>query len=526
MTSLRDPSFRLRLAKPSTENNLSLVQRLQRKTPLRNTDSQRLTSLAWAALSGAEETFEWLLLVAKHDDKELSRDQEHGTILHLLASLPSPLSPTTSKKTVDLQKAAVGLTVLYWEAFPHLIDWENASGKTALHMACQSGNVDLVKTLCELGASYFLTDFQGNTPLHYASAWNQIECVRVLLDYGCPSGVRNNYGFTALEYAYSSTLAREFEDAIRDRSEGRKSRRVGGNTNPPETGGNGPDPHSLRYRPSYATLFSDDVASVAGSYNGGMGRLGLGYNGPTTPQQLQIVTTPEPKFLGSTFSYSGDISAANIGLGMGRIASASGTQSPMHRRISQRMAPNMTNSEPISPGTSVPSRTQYGGDFPPSPSGLRRQTSHNSLLGTATSTERERRQQQSEAEVPEVPSPTANKGNMSSLDLARPMKSLFRQASGNRSPSAISPTNTGGSGNFKWPRLPSRGQSHSEVMSRSGSVNSAGETPTRKGTLGIPSWMPRRESSPSVIEHADAKSPTSQQSETARRPPVLLGPPV
>lgn len=56
-----------------SENNLSLVQRLQRKTSIRNTDSQRLTSLAWAALSGAEETFEWLLLVAKHDDEELSR---------------------------------------------------------------------------------------------------------------------------------------------------------------------------------------------------------------------------------------------------------------------------------------------------------------------------------------------------------------------------------------------------------------------------------------------------------------------
>jgi hypothetical protein len=47
--------------------------RLRYKTPLRNTDSQRLTSLAWAALSGAEETFEWLLLDAGHDDDELSR---------------------------------------------------------------------------------------------------------------------------------------------------------------------------------------------------------------------------------------------------------------------------------------------------------------------------------------------------------------------------------------------------------------------------------------------------------------------
>jgi hypothetical protein len=257
-----------------------------------------------------------------------------------------------------------------------------------------------------------------------------------------------------------------------------------------------------------------------------MGRLGLGYHAPTTPQQLPTATTSEPKSPGSTFSYSGDIPAANVGLGMGRIASSSGTQSPMHRRISQRIAPNMTNGELISPGTSVPSRPQYGGELPPSPSGLRLQPSDNSFLSVSTSTERERRQHRSESDVSEAPSPTTSKYNMSSLDLSRPVKSLFRQASGNRSPSAISPGDTSGSGNFKWPRLPSRGQSQSEVMSRSGSVNSAGETPTRKGTLGIPSWLPRRESSPSIIEHVDAKATTPQQTETARGPPVLLEPPV
>lgn len=28
---------------------------------------------------------------------------------------------------------------------PQLIDWSNAAGKTALHLACQSGNTELVK---------------------------------------------------------------------------------------------------------------------------------------------------------------------------------------------------------------------------------------------------------------------------------------------------------------------------------------------------------------------------------------------
>lgn len=44
------------------------------------------------------------------------QDQENSTILHLLATLPSPLTPTTSKKPGDLQRAAVRMSILYWEA--------------------------------------------------------------------------------------------------------------------------------------------------------------------------------------------------------------------------------------------------------------------------------------------------------------------------------------------------------------------------------------------------------------------------
>jgi hypothetical protein len=34
---------------------------------------------------------------------------------------------------------------LTWNSVPDLIDWSDAAGKTALHMACQSGNSDLVQ---------------------------------------------------------------------------------------------------------------------------------------------------------------------------------------------------------------------------------------------------------------------------------------------------------------------------------------------------------------------------------------------
>lgn len=58
----------------STENNLFLVKRLIQRTGMRNVDPapKRYTSLAWAAVLGHEETFEFLL-IAGHDDDELSK---------------------------------------------------------------------------------------------------------------------------------------------------------------------------------------------------------------------------------------------------------------------------------------------------------------------------------------------------------------------------------------------------------------------------------------------------------------------
>lgn len=56
------------------ENNLFLVKRLIQRTDFRNPDpsTRRYTSLAWAAVLGHEEVFEFLL-AAGHDDEELSK---------------------------------------------------------------------------------------------------------------------------------------------------------------------------------------------------------------------------------------------------------------------------------------------------------------------------------------------------------------------------------------------------------------------------------------------------------------------
>lgn len=67
----------------SSENNLFLVKRLIQRTDMRNPDPapKRHTSLAWAAVLGHEEIFEFLL-TAGHDEEELSKVLDlHNTSL-------------------------------------------------------------------------------------------------------------------------------------------------------------------------------------------------------------------------------------------------------------------------------------------------------------------------------------------------------------------------------------------------------------------------------------------------------------
>jgi ankyrin repeat protein len=66
--------FPLRNQLTKAENNLFLVKRLVQRTDMRNTDpgAARYTSLAWAAVMGHEETFDFLLS-SGHDDEELSK---------------------------------------------------------------------------------------------------------------------------------------------------------------------------------------------------------------------------------------------------------------------------------------------------------------------------------------------------------------------------------------------------------------------------------------------------------------------
>ncbi|ODO07268.1 hypothetical protein L198_00847 [Cryptococcus wingfieldii CBS 7118] len=235
---VRDPSIRVRQA--VRDNNVSLLARLQYKTDLRNTDKNRLTSLSWAAIEGSLEVFEWLLLDYGHDDQELSRDADNNTILHLLASVPSlslsphthlllasSLPPRTSPLSLAEQSTiSLQMTQSYLTLFPFLLNWSNTGGKTALHVAAQSGNSPFIEFLCDFaGADVDMVDLQGNAPLHYAAAWGHLESVRVLLEKGCQFGAQNFEGFTANDFAYSERVKKGLQDMAREIFDERRMRR-------------------------------------------------------------------------------------------------------------------------------------------------------------------------------------------------------------------------------------------------------------------------------------------------------------
>ncbi|KAF8591424.1 ankyrin [Ramaria rubella] len=201
----KDASARLRRA--VKENNLFLVKRLMDRTAdMRNTDpgASRYTSLAWAAVLGHENTFDFLLTKG-HDDEELSKDADNNTILILLAGLRSGANSAygSSRGPDGLQNAALRMARSYHERFPFILDWSNIQGKTALHMASLKGNDEFVAMLCDFHADVDLPDLLGNTPLHYASSWGHLPVVKLLIERGCQFVARNNEGYTATDYAYS-----------------------------------------------------------------------------------------------------------------------------------------------------------------------------------------------------------------------------------------------------------------------------------------------------------------------------------
>eukprot|EP00438_Fugacium_kawagutii_P009219 Skav224564 [mRNA] locus=scaffold4295:54545:61627:- [translate_table: standard] len=78
----------------------------------------------------------------------------------------------------------------------------NSDGSTALHVAVWSGQLQMMKALCEAGARPDSTQNEGWAPLHIASRHGHAEIVEFLLDdLGLDADVPVDAGWTAANIA-------------------------------------------------------------------------------------------------------------------------------------------------------------------------------------------------------------------------------------------------------------------------------------------------------------------------------------
>jgi ankyrin repeat protein len=85
------------------------------------------------------------------------------------------------------------------------VDGARERGDTPLFWA-PSG--DVAETLIRAGASLHKKDFAGREPLHWAAQFARRDVIRVLLDHGCDVDVRDDSGHTPLHWATDAAALR------------------------------------------------------------------------------------------------------------------------------------------------------------------------------------------------------------------------------------------------------------------------------------------------------------------------------
>ncbi|KAL6223307.1 hypothetical protein ACLB2K_006694 [Fragaria x ananassa] len=83
------------------------------------------------------------------------------------------------------------------------LDSKDSQGRTALHMACANGHLDVVEYLISRGVDLNATNMEMNTPLHWACLNGHIEVVKKLILAGATVGVLNSYEKSPIDEAVS-----------------------------------------------------------------------------------------------------------------------------------------------------------------------------------------------------------------------------------------------------------------------------------------------------------------------------------
>jgi len=82
-------------------------------------------------------------------------------------------------------------------------DIRPSSKVTPLHLSSSQGYLNCIKLLVSKGANVQSEDCYGCQPLHYAAKYGRIDCIEFYIQQGVPIDIRDKYGWTPLHHSIS-----------------------------------------------------------------------------------------------------------------------------------------------------------------------------------------------------------------------------------------------------------------------------------------------------------------------------------
>ena len=79
------------------------------------------------------------------------------------------------------------------------------NGKNVIHIAAESGQLEVVSQLCEKVKNPIVPDNMGNTPIHYAAYIGHLEMLKLLVPYGTDLMIPNQHDKTPLQLAMANS---------------------------------------------------------------------------------------------------------------------------------------------------------------------------------------------------------------------------------------------------------------------------------------------------------------------------------
>ncbi|XP_012577246.1 PREDICTED: ankyrin repeat domain-containing protein 55 [Condylura cristata] len=185
--NIPDKNGRLPLHAATAEPDVRLLTVLVQQSNLseiNHQDNEGMTPLHWAAFHNQPQHTQMLL--KKGADPTLV-DKDFKTALHW---------------AVQSGNRILCSIILSHHQGPSIINYDDESGKTCMHIAAAAGFSDIISELarvpeCNLQA----LDVDDRTPLHWAAAAGKAECVQSLLELGMDSNLRDINESTPLAYA-------------------------------------------------------------------------------------------------------------------------------------------------------------------------------------------------------------------------------------------------------------------------------------------------------------------------------------